>query len=367
MARIPPDTARLMRPEAACLEPYDPAFVPCEVNLSANENDFELPRDVHEAVQMALLSVPTNRYPDPLANDLRDRIASWYGVSRENVFVGNGGDEIIFDFFLAFGGPGHVLLNCPPTFSVYDLYSRMVGTRVLDVWRDPETMLPNVDALVEAAPGTNLAVVTSPNNPTGDLFPLDGVERLLEACPGPVMVDEAYGEFARPGTSSLPLLAAHPNLVVLHTLSKAFGMAGARVGYVIANPGVVAALAAVRQPYSVNVFSQVAAEAVVSRRTAFVDVISSIRTEREVMWRALVDLGASSPVTVWPSEANFLLVRVPHAHELRDRLVRDASILVRDFSAAPGLADCLRITVGTPSENERLLAALKETIREELS
>jgi histidinol-phosphate aminotransferase len=355
----------LVQPQMRGLEPYDPDFAPCRINLSANENDLGLPAPVRARVDAALRATPTNRYPDPMANELRDEIASWHGVSRANVFVSDGGDEALFDLFLAFGGPGRTLVNCPPTFSVYALYASMLGTTVLDVPRDPETFAPNADELAAAAADAAIVVLTSPNNPTGDVMDPAGVARVCEACPGLVLADEAYGEFAGPGLSSEPLLAAHDNLVVLHTFSKAYCLAGARCGYLLAAPDVVDGLAAVRQPYSVGVLAQAAALAVARERAAFEPLVDEIRSERERLLLEIRALGRALPVRVWPSQANFLLVRVPNASRVRSRLRDERSILVRDFSSAPGLADCLRITVGTREENDELLGALEAILKEE--
>ena len=360
MAGLSERMRQMVRPELKDFEPYDPAFVPCDINLSANENTWPAPAGLSAAVREALATVPLNRYPDPLANELRDAIAAWHGVERENVLVGDGGDELLFLLFLAFGGPGRVLVDCPPSFTVYGLYASMVGTTVEQVWRDPETMLPDLEALVDAGRRADLVAVTSPNNPTGDAIARGDIERLLDACPGIVLVDEAYGEFSEAGTA-LPLLRTHDNVVVLHTLSKAFGMAGVRLGYLLGPADVVDALSAVRQPYSVGVLPQAAALAAVEHRDDALAQIAAIREERERLRAGLLGLG----LTVWPSDANFLLVRVPDAHEVRARLATDFSILVRDFSQAPGLADCLRITVGTPEEDDAVIRALAALVGKE--
>lgn len=357
---IAPEIRALMRPSAARLEPYDPAFTPTRINLSANENTYGLPPEVRKAVDAALAAAPTNRYPDPLANELRREIASWHDVEPDNVIVGNGGDELLFNLFLAFGGEGHVMIDVPPTFSVYRLYAELVETPVEDVARDPETFEPDEDALIEAAARAHLVVLTSPNNPTGNLVSPELVERLCDACPGIVLADEAYGEFAPEGSSAEPLLASHSNLVVLHTFSKAFCLAGFRVGYLLADPSVIAALAAVRQPYSVSVPDQAGALTLARHRDELAPTIKTIVEERGRLGEALMELPG---VTVWPSAANFLLVRLPQAHAMRGKLRDQYSILVRDFSSTPGLADCLRITVGTPEENDAVIAAIAELLR----
>ena len=361
MAGLSARIRSLVREDIARLAPYDPNFTPCDINLSANENTYGMPAQVRAEVDAAIAAVATNRYPDPMSNQLRDQIAAWHGVLRENVCVGNGGDELLFNFFLAFGGPGKRLVDCPPTFTVYDIYSKMLGTSVVRCWRDAKTFELVMDALLPMAAHADMVIVTSPNNPTGNVITPADAERLCAACPGMVMIDEAYAEFAGEGASCEPLLARHDNLVILHTYSKAYCLAGVRMGYVLAAPDVIEVLGAVRQPYTVDVFAQAAAQAVTARRGAFQPTIDRIRSERTRLAEALATIDG---VRVWPSEGNFLLVRVPYAGVVRARL-RDAhSILVRDFSTAPGLEDCLRITVGTPRENDALIKALATTVKE---
>lgn len=362
MAQLSDRIKVLVKPHLRTLEPYDPNFTPTRVNLSANENTYDVPAPARTLIDEALAATPTNRYPDPMSNDLRDELAAWHGVSRENVIVGNGGDELLYNFLLAFGGPGRTLVNVPPTFSEYAFFASLTQTGVRDVWRDPETFLPREDELVAAAGEASLVILTSPNNPTGDVAPLELVARVCDACPGLVMVDEAYGEFAEPGTSAEALLAEHDNLLVLHTLSKAFALAGARCGYVIAAPDVIAALAAVRQIYSVNVLTQAAALAAVRARAEFDPTVEKIVSERSRLYESLARVEG---VRVWPSEGNFILARMAGASRVRERLRDERSILVRDFSYAPGLADCLRITVGTPEENDAVIEALSEIVSEE--
>lgn len=362
MAQLSDRIKVLVQPHLRTLEPYDPNFTPTRVNLSANENTYDVPAPARTLIDEALAATPTNRYPDPMSNDLRDELAAWHGVSRENVIVGNGGDELLYNFLLAFGGPGRTLVNVPPTFSEYAFFASLTQTGVRDVWRDPETFLPREDELVAAAGEASLVILTSPNNPTGDVAPLELVARVCDACPGLVMVDEAYGEFAEPGTSAEALLAEHDNLLVLHTLSKAFALAGARCGYVIAAPDVIAALAAVRQIYSVNVLTQAAALAAVRARAEFDPTVEKIVSERSRLYESLARVEG---VRVWPSEGNFILARMAGASRVRERLRDERSILVRDFSYAPGLADCLRITVGTPEENDAVIEALSEIVSEE--
>lgn len=364
MAQLSDRMRGLVQPYLAGIEPYDPNFTPTRINLSANENTYPLPAGVREKIDAALAATPLNRYPDPMSNELRDELAAWHGVARENICVGNGGDELLYNFLLAFGGAGRTLLNCPPCFSEYAFFASLAQTEVTDVWRDPETYLLDEEAVLAAAPQANMVIVTSPNNPTGDVLSPEFVERLCAACPGIVMVDEAYGEFAQAGTSSIALLERCPNLVILHTFSKAFGEAGIRCGYVIAAPDVIEVFAAIRQIYSVNVLTQAAALAAVCARAEFRPVVDQVCLERD---RMLVELPriAGGRIRVCPSEGNFVLARMEGASRIRERLRDEHSILVRDFSYAPGLADCLRITIGTPDENNAVLAALAALLEEE--
>ena len=374
MAQLSPRMQELLQPHLTGIEPYDPNFTPTPINLSANENTYPLPGAARDAISAALSVVPFNRYPDPMSNNLRDELARWHGVSRDAICVGNGGDELLYNFMLAFGGEGRTLLTFPPDFSEYAFFASLTGAEVKRVWRDSETFEIDADAAVQAAATSNLVILTSPNNPTGNLADLGLVERICDACPGLVMVDEAYGEFAPADASAVPLLATHDNLVILKTLSKAFGAAGIRCGYVLAPADVIEVFAAVRQIYSVNVLTQAVARAAVGAREAYAPVVEQIKAERTRLADALrapaapladdsaaPALEAPVSVTVWPSEGNFVLVRVlPDASAVRRRLRDEYGILVRDFSYAPGLENCLRITVGTPSENDAVIAALAE-------
>lgn len=353
---------RTSAPQLAGLEPYDPKYLPARALLSANENPHDVDEDVRRAVMRELGRLPLNRYPDPLANDLRDLIAEANGLGREQVLVGNGGDELLFNFLLAFGGEGRRVLNCPPCFSEYEFFASLTRTGVRNVRRDRRTFELDERALLAAAPHTNLAILTSPNNPTGNPVSASFVAQLCRACPGPVMVDEAYIEFADEGVSVERLLGSCPNLVILRTLSKAFGAAGIRCGYVLAAPDVIEVFAAIRQIYSVNVLTQAAALALVRARAELAPAVAQVRAERA---RLLAAFEADERLEVWPSQGNFLLVRMDEASRIRERLRDERSILVRDFSYASGLEGCLRITVGTPEENDELLAALTALLDEE--
>ena len=365
-----------VRPDLADLEPYDPDMRPVRIMLSANENNWGMPDDVASEVQRRLAGVALNRYPEATSPRLRELLGQMWDVPAHRVVVANGGDELLFNLLLAYGGKGRVLVNCPPTFSAYELYAKLTATSVVNVNRDANTFELDEDGLLEAArdPRAALVVVTSPNNPTGNLASVDFVRKLAQATSALVLVDEAYAEFCDVQASCVPLVAELPNVCVLRTMSKAYALAGARVGYLICPDDVADAMLAVRLPYSVNRMSQVVAEAVVEMRGEFAPVIEAVREERSRLTEALealaVEVAASLPdgadgLRVWPSEANFVMVRfqgqaggLPCADEMHELLAAD-SILVRNFSHTPGLEGCLRISVGKPEEDDELLVSLR--------
>ena len=219
-------------PQLAGVMPYDPKYLPADAVLSANENPHDVDDEIRRDIMREVRRLPLNRYPDPLANDLRDMIAEANGLDREQVLVGNGGDELLFNMALAWGGPGRTFLNLPPTFSVYDANARLTGTTVVDVPRRADFSIDEEAVLARVAEGgIDYLVVTSPNNPTGELASETFILKLLDATDALVMVDEAYFEFSR--LTMRPYLAQHKNLVILRTFSKAFSLAGVRMGYIL--------------------------------------------------------------------------------------------------------------------------------------
>ncbi|MEQ3362879.1 histidinol-phosphate transaminase [Raoultibacter massiliensis] len=351
-----------VRPSCERLEalvPYDPKYLPAEAYLSANENPQDVPEEVRREINRRLKTMQFNRYPDPLANGLREKIAEANGLERECVLVGNGGDELLFNIALAWGGPGRTFLNLPPTFSVYEQNALLTGTEVESIPRladysiDEEAVLSRV-----AQGGVDYVIVASPNNPTGKLASEEFLLKLLDATDALVMIDEAYFEFSR--MTMRPYLAQHKNLVILRTFSKAFSLAGVRLGYILGDPAIITEFVKVRQPYSVDAVSQAIAEAVYENRASFERGIVSIIEERS---RLVDELRKLPEVKAYPSDANYILFKAEGAGEIWQSLY-DRGILVRDFSAAEHLTDCLRVTIGSPEENERFMAALKEVLIE---
>ena len=347
-------------PQLDGIEPYDPKYIPAEVMVSANENSLDVPFEIRREVEHAIRKTPLNRYPDPLANELRDMIAQANGLDRDQVLMGNGGDELLFDMALAWGGPGRTFLNLPPTFSVYAYNARLTNTEVVDVPRREDFTIDERAVVERIGKGDiDYTIVTSPNNPTGDLARSHVVEKVCEASNALVMVDEAYFEFSR--YTIRPLLERYENLIILRTFSKAFSMAGVRMGYVMGNPLVLDEFKKVRQPYSVDAVSQAIARVVYENRAKFEKNIDQIIEERA---RVFTRLGEVPGVTVYQSEANYILFRLAEGLDAGDvwQQLLDRGVLVRDFSRTKYLENCLRVSIGLPEENDRFLQALRDIL-----
>jgi histidinol-phosphate aminotransferase len=353
------DRLRPPRPELDDLVPYDTKDVRAEVMLASNENPHNLPGELLDKLADRVRGdIDFNRYPDPMASHLRALIAEANGLESRNVLVGNGGDELILDILLAWGGPGRTLLDLPPTFAMYGIDAQMLATNVVTIPRGQEFEVDAEAVLARLAQGDiDVVVISNPNNPTGTMAPETVLIDILNATDALVLVDEAYFEFSR--HTMRPHMERHPNLAILRTFSKAFSLAGLRAGYLLAHEDVISELTKVRQPYSVNRFTQVAAALTFRERVVFQAGIREVMRTRDTLVHGL---SALPGVQVFPSEANFVLFRVPQASAVWRDLLHDHSILIRDLSRTPGLEDCLRVTVGTDEEIERFLEAMDEIV-----
>lgn len=350
-------TVRASAPQLQSMVPYDPKYLPAKVLLSANENPNDVPEEVRREAMSAARHVALNRYPDPLANDLRDLIAEANGLSRGQVLVGNGGDELLFDLALAWGGPGRTMVTLPPTFSVYSANARLTNTDVVSIPLREDFTIDEEAVISRMSKGDiDYIVITSPNNPTGLLAPESFVKRLLDATDALVIVDEAYFEFSR--RTVRPLLEEHENLVILRTFSKAFSLAGVRIGYLLSSETVINELLKVRQPYSVDAVSQAIARVVFEHRAKFEPGIAAIIDERA---RVFEQLATIPGVVAYPSDANYILIRLDGAEEVWQRLY-DAGVLVRDLARGERTENCLRVSIGSREENDTFLHTLRDAV-----
>ena len=347
----------LARPELLNLSPYaHAAWDPRLVRLHANENPW---RNAADPSRGGL-----NRYPEPQSSELVTLLAGLYGVAPEQVLVGRGSDEAIDLLVRAFCTAGHDrILVCPPTFAMYRFAADVQGAGVVEVpLHAAGGFALDAGAVLDAwTPATKIVFLCSPNNPTGNLLDATAVLRVIEGLAGRalVVVDEAYIEFAS-SASLVPWLAAHPHLAILRTLSKAYGLAGARCGALLASPEVIGLLRRMIPPYAVTVQTiEAVLDGLAPEQLAeAARQVAMLCEERARLQAALQPLAAI--LRVWPSDSNFLLVQCRDAGQLLEAAMR-SGLLIRDVRRQPQLGDCLRITVGTPEQNDRLIAALGGT------
>lgn len=336
--------SQLVRPNILALQPYSTARDEyagggIDVWLDANESPYDN---------------GVNRYPDPHQRALKARLAALKGVSPDRIFIGNGSDEAIDLAFRIFCEPGRDnAVSISPTYGMYRVAADINGVEMREVPLGTGYSLPT-EALLAAADGrTKLLWLCSPNNPTGNAFPAREIESLLRRFEGIVMLDEAYIDFAD-GGGLLPRLGEFPNLIVLQTLSKAWGMAGLRLGLAYAQEGIAGLFDRVKYPYNINTLTQQAVAEALGRDIA--PQVAEIRVERTRLAEALA--ACRSIERVYPSEANFLLVKTAAPDLLYKELVT-AGVIVRNRARIAGCEGCLRITVGRPAENDRMLETVK--------
>ena len=349
--------AATVRPEIRALSAYPVAKAEGMIKLDAMENPYALPAGVRERLASALAAVEINRYPDGSADAVKHALRTSLALSDDvALIVGNGSDEILQLITTAVARPGAAVVAPDPSFMMYRLYAVYANARYVAVpLRDDFDL--DADAMLEAIDRERPALIwlAFPNNPTGNLFNAEAIEAIVRAATGLVVVDEAYYAFA--DRSFLPRVLDFPNLIVVRTVSK-IGMAGLRLGYAAAHPAWIGELEKVRPPYNVNALTQVAVPMLLSERSLLEAQATAIRAERTRLAAALAHIPG---VTVYPTATNFVLARVPDANDWFDRL-RDAKILVKNLHGwHPLLSNCLRITVGTPMENDELLRVVKPT------
>ena len=346
---------QLIRPEVLAMHAYAVADSAGMVKLDAMENPYPLPPALRRELAERLAAAELNRYPEPNPAALRELIARKMKVpAGMDVLLGNGSDDLIQVLALALARPGSALMYPSPTFVMYSMNATFCGMKAIAVpLRDDFTL--DAEAFISRMRAEKPALVflAYPNNPTGVLYPEADVARIIEAAPGLVVLDEAYHVFA--GKTFMGELPKYPNLAVLRTVSK-LGLAGIRLGYLVGRPEWLRELNKVRQVYNVNVLTQATARFALERLDVLEAQAAQIRGERARLGAAL---RAFDAVTVFPSEANFYLLRVPDAARTYEALRRQG-VLVRNLH--PGLVNCLRVTVGTPEENRILVNALKEAL-----
>lgn len=344
------DVLKLVRPNILGLEAYSTARDDCgsnrpEIFLDANENPY---------------NNGINRYPDPHQKALKSRISEIKGIAAGSLFLGNGSDEAIDLVYRVFCEPGKSnTVSIAPSYGMYEVAAAMNDVEFRKVQLRPDFSMDTEAMLAATDSKTRLMFICSPNNPTGNSFPAEQIEELLERFGGVVVLDEAYIDFSvRPSLASL--VKRYPNLIVLQTLSKAWGMAGLRIGLAVADPAVISLMSKVKYPYNINVVAQKMALMKLDK-AAKDKAVAEIVGQRFRLEKGLRK--CPEVKGIYSSDANFLLVRFDNPDEVYGRLLA-GGVIVRNRSKVPGCEGCLRITVGTPAENDRLLRLLASPVTE---
>ncbi len=328
------------------------------VKLNQNENPYDFPADLKEEAYRRFRQRAWSRYPDFVPDDLLSRLADFAGWVRGGVLVGNGSNELLQSALMVLLSEQTPVVIPAPTFTVYALVAQIIGAQVVRVPLNPD-MSYNAGAIIERALETRarVVVINTPNNPTGSLLQEPDLEDLLDRFDGYVLLDEAYYEFC--GRTGLKYLESHPRMIITRTFSKAMGMAGLRLGYLLAHPSLAVQIAKAKLPYNVNQFSLTVAQVALDNRDRFRPAIEAVLAERTRLGAEMTTLPG---VKVYPTAANFFLFELPiPPQQVFERLYREG-VLIRDVTSYPMLSRCMRVTVGTPAENDRFLSVLRECL-----
>jgi histidinol-phosphate aminotransferase len=347
-----------VRPDLLDVAPYVSPQQPARFRMNTNESPYAPPQALVDEVTEQLRDAALNRYPDRDATSLYAAISHRVGWPSEGLWVANGSNEVFMHLFLAFGGPGRSALVFEPTYSLHSLIPKIASTEVHSVARDDAYEIDLDEAvrtLRELRP--EVVIVCSPNNPTGNCEPLDTIRALAAEAPGLVIVDEAYIEFADPSESARSLLDSHANLVLVKTFSKAWRLAGVRIGYMLAAPSLIDAMRRVRLPYHLSAITQIVGRAAIEHADETLRLVRSIADERDRISLELQAMG----IKTYPSRANFVLFEVDDPQGVWQALL-DRGVLVRTYAGQPHLERCLRVTAGLPEETDAFLTAMREVI-----
>lgn len=336
---------------------YDVVERDWNIKVNANESNLNMPPMVEERLMARLSSVAFNRYPNEQVETLAQQIAVNFNLSKENVLIANGSSEILEKLFFAFGGRGRKIVYPQPSFSMYKIYAKFSASTGVPVDLKEDYTFDAaafVDAVKESR--ASLAVICSPNNPTGTKIPLADIEYVAKNIECGFVIDEAYVEFD--GGTAVGLMKEYPHMMVARTFSKAYGLASARVGYLLADKKIIEMVSKACMPYHVNVLSAVTADIVYQMRDEYVPRIQMSIAERKRMSELLKQIDG---MEVYPSVTNFILVKHPKAVAINEYL-ESIGIGVRSFGNAPRLTNCLRISMGTREENDTWYKAIKDFV-----
>jgi len=349
---------KLVSKRALVLEHYEAEPNIQGIALNKNEIPWSLNDKLKEALIEKVKTMEFNRYPDSSCTELKKAISGYTGISTDSIAIGNGSDELINVLLQTFINPGDAIAVDNPTFSMYKIYGTVSGARILEysLGSNFEMKLDEFISCIQKEK-PKIIFICNPNNPTGGRLELPEIEQILTKADGIVVIDEAYFEFS--GVTALGFLSRYDNLIILRTFSKAFGLAGLRVGYMLANPSAVSYIDRVRSPFNVNAFAQAAAVEVLKNIDTVTERIEIIKSERKRLTALLTEFEGLRCFESW---SNFILMRSPYAVEINKRL-KEGGIYIRSYSN-PIIKDCLRVTIGSPAENDKFYKIIKEVLYE---
>lgn len=340
------------------LKAYKPEEILCPIRMEANENPFTINSSLKERVLESISRISLNRYPDSLATDLRKQISAKSGIKPESIIVGNGSDELIQMLITAFCENEDKVLFPVPTFSMFGIIAKSFGVNTIEIPLDSEW---DIDlAEIKKSYEKNLPKIiflSTPNNPTGNCFSENKILDIIEKTYSLVVVDEAYADFC--GKTFIDQLKHSKNLIILKTLSKV-GMAGLRVGYLIASKEIINILHKIRLPYNSNSLSQAAAKVILTNNEIVESQVQQIIKGREFLLEELKKLKDKDGITPFHSNANFILFKTEKDADAIHRKLTEEGVLIRNLNSDGPLKNCLRVTVGRPEENDAFIKALKK-------
>ena len=352
-----------IKPQVRQIAPYTLAEYEYDIKINQNENPFDIPPDIKEDLLDFARARDWARYPDFVQDRFAQKLAEHTGWTSAGILVGNGSNELIQATLLVTMGPGAKIAIPVPTFTVYELMSTVLGAEVIEIplKRGDHTFQFDTEAIsqVITEQRPEVLIICSPNNPTGNRMSIKDIEKMLVLSDGLVLVDEAYFHFS--DATCLPLLSRYDNLVITRTFSKAFGIAGLRVGYAMGPTQLIAEVFKAKLPYNLNFFSQEVAIRLLDQWDVLAERVGYLKAQRKIVYDALNEIEG---VTAYRSYANFLLFETPHPPQTIFSRLAERRILVRDVSRYPLLSRALRVSIGKAEENQGFLAALTEVMNE---
>lgn len=337
------------------LVPYKVIEEDYDIKIDANESPYNILDDIGELILTKLASQNPNRYPDNEAVDLKKALAEYTKLEEENILCGNGSDELLKIVVDTFVDKGDVVVTHSPSFAMYKIITQIAGGKLVEVQGDASFSI-NIDEIILKANENKAKIIflCTPNNPTGRVIKRDDIIRVLDNTSAIVVVDEAYYEFY--GETLIDKINEYERLIVLRTLSKAFGLAGLRIGYGVASKNTIETISKVKSPYNLNMISQCIGKTVLENREIVSKYIQSVKEERDKMFGEIVTI---NDIQAIPSKSNFILVKTNRYENLMKRF-KEEKIQVKGFGIEGILGSCIRLTVGTEDENTKVLSILKE-------